>query len=300
MAPLPEVIQPAPGPTLGDASPARPKIAHAPAREATSEAPTPTRDTAGIADDLENASWNAYASTSTKSEPQPAPLSWEGPDLAIPRPAPTPRELDPRLLTTLPPPAHGVPPSWWRVAAVASAAVLLAAFGMLSLLPTRSATRLTSHLAGLKLELPAPPDSAPDDAEPLAEKVEAPAEDDAEPAHAKDAEKDADEKVAPVVVARPKTQVATPPRSWTPRARRPSGGFLAAIHERKRTMGYIVVRSAQPCVFYVDGTPHGAGRVLKVPAHPGAHRVTCRNENGRQSQSVEVQSRRVAAAVFRP
>lgn len=281
MAPLPDVIPPAAGPTLGQDP-----------------------------DAWAHASWNAYAHKAPASDS--ASLSWEGPAVDIPRPAPMPRDMDfSRMLTTLPPPRRTAMPSWWRVGAMAAASALLAGFGALSLLPSRSATPLASSLSDVRVELPVSAEATADEPEaPIAASDDGALEEDVE--EAEDPEKPAPEEPEKLAADEPEkptpekkvAHVPAPrapvPTRWSRPRTTSRGGFLAAIAERRRTMGYIVARSTEPCVFYVDGTPHGAGKLLKVQAHPGAHRVTCRTESGRQTQSVQVRSRRIAGTYFRP
>lgn len=316
MAPLPEVIEPAPGPRFGYTSApaalryAAPVAASAPTAVPLSEAAAPGPDPAAAAvtpgadpDAWAHASWNAYSHQ--KPTTDSASLSWEGPAVDIPRPAAMPRELDAsRLLTTLPPPRVSPIPSWWRVGSLAAASALLAAFGAVALMPDRSATPVASNLSDVRLELPAAPTASPAaEPSPLAAVVDddGPLEEEVEEATPEEAAEDAPQRVA--TPSPPRDEMApgsrTTTRRWSRPAPRPRGGFLAAIAERKRTMGYIVARATEPCVFYVDGTPHGSSRILKMQVHPGAHRVTCRTESGRQSQSVQVRSRHIASAVFR-
>lgn len=251
------------------------------------------------------------------------------PPLAAPRP------IDPsRLLTTLPP----APPSpfaslWWRVAAIATSAAFVALFGIVALLPDRPALRVTSHAFPL-VSLPEAPgqDGTPsltDQATDNHDKTETtdrdedgpePITGDDEDASAVTRQGDSGDqdnaidspRVAAAVPAPPRATPSPAPRRqpaasrraarFTPRNPRPSrrGGFMAAIAERKRTMGYIVARSTQTCVFLVNGVPRGSGRQFRVAVPPGAHRVSCRTASDLQTQTVEVRSRRATGAQFAP
>ncbi len=331
MAPLPDVIPPAPGPAFGyeAATVAEPIAAHTPTAQApvtaAHEVPmpaaapmtapmaappveaAPTRSAKADPDAWAHASWNAYAQPTPPSDS--ASLSWEGPAVDIPRPAPMPRDMElSRLLTTLPPPRRTAMPSWWRVGAMAAASALLAGFGALALLPSRSATPLASSLSDVQVELPAEPPAADEREAPIAAADDGALDEEVEEAgdpdeHEAPEEPETAAEAAPektvAKVAAPAPRAQAPSARWSPPRQPSRGGFLAAIAERKRTMGYIVARSSEPCVFFVDGTPHGAGKLLKVQAHPGAHRVSCRTEDGRQTQSVEVRSRRIAGTYFR-
>ena len=99
------------------------------------------------------------------------------------------------------------------------------------------------------------------------------------------------------------TPPAPAPRRTAARPRpRGSSQFLAALVKRtpSRAPGTLVARArGGTCRFWIDGVVSGEGRVVKVPATPGAHNVACRGPDGRpRVQRVNVLPGGIAVAAF--
>jgi hypothetical protein len=96
---------------------------------------------------------------------------------------------------------------------------------------------------------------------------------------------------------------ATRPRSIRGKAR-PRSQFLAMLATARPSAsnepGTLVARArGGNCRFWIDGVMSGEGRVVRVPARPGAHKVACRGEDGAaRVQRVEVVAGGIAVAAF--
>ncbi|MCA9618546.1 MAG: hypothetical protein KC731_05985, partial [Myxococcales bacterium] len=200
-----------------------------------------------------------------------------------------------RAETERPPaPIAGGRRSAWMVALAVGGLVAMTATAIA--MSPDAASHLTTHFP------PAPQLPEPDEAEIGERRAGA----DAAPAGAEVETKAEVETEAEAVAPEPKappridrTVLASHRASHAPRR---SSQFLDVLRQQAASdePGTLVARArGGSCQFWVDGVQAGAGKVVRIPARPGPHKVACRPDHGKpQSQVVRVAPGGIGVAGF--